>query len=142
MTNKTIFIPGLGERAKQYVTFSKYMKIHDIDWNNIKLPKGTYDTLIGFSIGAILACECTLKHKVKTLILCSMTSGVETLAKIKTDKVTFLVGEKEKWCLTDIKRVAKTLKCEWQIIVIPKADHRITGNYRKKLLEVANGLQK
>ena len=53
---KIVFIPGLGERAKDYKRLSEYMKIYDIDWNRIRLPKGKIDVLIGFSMGADLAC--------------------------------------------------------------------------------------
>lgn len=139
-TNKIIFIPGLGERAKNYRSFSKYMKVWDIDWNNIKLPKGNYDTVIGFSLGADLACMYTLKHKVKNLILCSSTEGFKTLKDIKADKVTFLVSQKEKWCHQEMKRVAKTLRCPSKIIVIPKGNHRISGQYRKTLLDLVKNI--
>ena len=60
-SNKTIFIPGLSERAKDYHSFSKYMTVYDIDWNVANLPKGKYAIVAGFSLGAILACEYALK---------------------------------------------------------------------------------
>jgi esterase/lipase len=137
--NKVIFIPGLSEHAKNYPFLSKYTNIYDIDWNVADLPKGKYDIVIGFSLGAVLACEYSLKHKVKKLILCSLTPCTESLKDVQAEDVTFLVGEKEKWCLKEIKRVAKTLNCKKEIIVVPRADHKITGNYRKKLLEVLDG---
>ena len=96
------------------------------------------DIIIGFSFGAILACEYTIKHKIKTLILCSLSPGAETLVDIKADNVIFLAGEKEKWVLKNIRRLSKTLKCKKSIIIIPKASHKIVGEYQKKLLEIIN----
>ena len=136
---KIVFIPGLGERAKDYINFPKCIKIHDIDWNKIKLPRGRIDILIGFSMGAALACEYAEDHKVNTLILCSLTPNINTLKGLKAREVIFIIGEKEKWAYKNNRRLAKTLRCKWRIIVVPKADHKIVGNYRKKLLEVIKG---
>lgn len=143
MENKKInFIPGLGEQPSDYKALSSYLNIIKINWNNIKINVGRVDTLAGFSMGAVLACDYALKQKVKTLILCSMTPGAETLKDVRADKIIFIVGEKEKWVIKDIKRSAKTLPHKnFQIIVVPKADHKITGIYRKKLLEVVNKLK-
>ena len=136
---KILFIPGLGERAKDYKHLSKYMEIYNIDWNKIRLPRGKPDILIGFSMGAALACEYAEDHKVNTLILCSLTPNINTLKGLKAREVIFIIGEKEKWAYKNNRRLAKTLRCKWRIIVVPKADHKIVGNYRKKLLEVIKG---
>ncbi|KKQ78179.1 MAG: hypothetical protein A2644_01710 [Candidatus Zambryskibacteria bacterium RIFCSPHIGHO2_01_FULL_39_63] len=135
--NKTLFIPGLGEHAKDYCVLSKYMKVYNISWDNLRLPRGNYDTVIGFSMGAVLACDYVEIKFVKTLILCSMTPIAHSLKTLKAKEVIFIVGEKEKWVYKNNLQLAKTLKCKWRIVVIPGADHKITGNYRKKLLELA-----
>lgn len=131
-----VFIPGLGEQAKDYKFLAKYMAVHPIDWNKIKLPKGKIDTLIGFSMGAVLACEYARKNHVKNLILCSLTTGIETLKDLKTEYITFMVGQKEKWCFEELQRVSKTIpdSIKWKIVIIPKSDHKITGSYKKYLL--------
>src|SRR3990167_5098493 len=128
MSKKIPFLYGLGQNKSQYKELSKFCDVKKIDWNNgslAKLKLGKPDTLIGFSLGAIVACDHAVKHHVKTLILCSMTTGVETLNNIKADKVIFLVGEKEEWIIKDNQRVAKTLKCEWEFKVIPNTNHKI-----------------
>lgn len=132
------FLPGLGEKPREYKRLSKYLKTLDVDWNTGKItpPIKKTDVLIGFSMGAVLACEYALKYKVKTLILCSLTPMVESLKKVKADQIIFMVGEKEKWVIKNIERVSKTLTCKKSIIVVPKADHRITGAYQKKLLDI------
>ena len=137
--NKIIFLYGLGERKEYKNLFNNFI-VPKIDWNKCTVtPKiGNVDTLVSFSLGALFACQHTEKHKVKTLILCSITPGAETLENVKAGKVIFLAGKKEKWVIKEIKRVAKTLRCDWQIHIIPKAIHKITGNYRKKLLEIVN----
>jgi alpha/beta superfamily hydrolase len=137
MKNKTTFLYGLGER-KEYKNLFKYFNVPKIDWNRSTIIPtiGKVDTLVGFSMGAILACDYALKHKVKTLILCSMTTGVETLEKVKVDKIIFLIGEKEKWVIKDTKRVLKTVKNRAKIIVIPKANHKIDSKYLKKIRKV------
>ena len=128
----------MSERAKNYRSFPKYVTVYDIDWNVGDLPQEKYDIVIGFSLGAVLACEYALKHKVRKLILCSLTPGTESLKDIKADEVVFLVGEKERWCLKEIKRISKTLKCKSKIIIVPKATHKITGNYKEKMLKIIN----
>jgi len=132
--NKKIFFCGLGEQPSAYKLLSKYLNIISIDWNKIRLPKFKVNTAVGFSMGAILACEYALKRKVKNLILCSMTTGVETLNKVKADNIIFIVGEKEKWVQKDTERLTRDLKNTWQIIVVPKAGHKIDRNYTKLLL--------
>ncbi|KKR31816.1 MAG: hypothetical protein UT65_C0016G0011 [Parcubacteria group bacterium GW2011_GWF2_39_8b] len=141
MKKAITFLYGLGDLS-EYKSLSKYFHIPRIDWNKSTItPKiGRVDVLVGFSLGCILAYIHAEKNKVKTLIMCSPTPA-ESLKTLKVKKIIFLVGEKEKWCLKEIQRVAKTLKCGWKVIVIPKADHRIIGNYRKKLLEVVNEIE-
>lgn len=139
MINKNLqFIPGLSEKPSQYKALSKYMNILNIDWNNIHKAKIKGEVIVGFSFGAILACTYALKHKVETLVLCSMTEGVETLKKVKAKQVIFLVGEKEKWCIKEIDRVSKTLpkNTKWYVQIIQKAGHKIEGNYKKTLLNL------
>ena len=74
------------------------------------------------------------------LVLCSLTPSIETLEKIKAERVIFIVGEKEKWCLKNVRRVAKTLKCPKSIVIVPGASHKIVGNYKKRLLMVIDNL--
>lgn len=131
---KPIFFCGLGEQPFAYKSLSKFLDIFPIDWNNIKLPKKHFDTVVGFSIGATLACDYALKKHVKNLILCSMTPGVETLRDVKADKIIFLVGEEEKWVKKDMERITKDLKCDWKLVVVPRAGHKINNNYKKVLL--------
>ena len=133
---KPIFFCGLGEHPSSYKTLTKFFNIIPIDWNNIKLPKHNADIAVGFSMGAVLACEHALKHKVKTLILCSMTTGVESLKKIKAGDIIFLIGEKEKWVIRDTKRLLKTVENRARIIIVPRAGHKIDKNYRNILLKV------
>lgn len=140
--NKIQFLPGLTEKPKNYRGLSKYFNILDVDWNTGKIkPKiRKTDVLAGFSMGAIYACEYASKHKVKTLILCSLTPGAETLKNVMADNVIFLVGEKEKWVLKEIKRVKKTIKAKSRILVIPGVDHKISGDYKKTLINVAKNI--
>lgn len=136
--NKKIqFLPGLGEKPKEYKQLSKHLNILNVDWNTGKIipPIKKCDVLVGFSMGAIGVCEYALKHRVKTLILCSMTTGVESLKKVKADKIIFLVGEKEKWTIKDMLRISKPLKNK-EIHIIKKGDHKIDKNYQKKLMEI------
>ncbi|MEK7116571.1 MAG: hypothetical protein AAB837_00195 [Patescibacteria group bacterium] len=133
---KIVFIPGLGERARNYDRLSKYMKVYDIDWNKIRLLKGKIDILIGFSMGAALACEYAENHKIDTVILCSLTPCIETLETLKAKEIIFIVGEKEKWAYKNNLRLTKTLKCKRRIVVVPGADHKIDKNYRNKILEI------
>lgn len=134
---KINFIPGLGEKPNEYKALSKYFNIVDIDWNNGKTNLGKIDTLIGFSLGCVVACMHAEKTKVKKLILCSLTPE-ENLGKIKVDEVIFLVGEKEKFVLSNVRRIYKDLKIKKSIVIVPKAGHKITSNYAKKLIEVSH----
>src|SRR3990167_6967865 len=135
MSKKIPFLYGLGQNKSQYKELSKFCDVKKINWNNgslAKLKLGKPDTLIGFSLGAMLACMHAEKYHVKTLILCSPTPD-ETLKNIKADKVIFLVGEKEFWVRENILRLSKTLECSWSLIVIPNGDHQIKGEYFKRL---------
>jgi alpha/beta superfamily hydrolase len=139
-TNKPIFFTGLCERAKDYKHFKNF-EVIDIDWNDIKLPKINTDVAIGFSFGAIIACEYALKHRVKHLILCSLTPGNDTLKNIKADRITFIAGSKETWIIEDSKRLLKTAKCKVDFKIVLNANHKISGDYKKKLLEIVKNLE-
>jgi len=136
MKNKPAFFCGLGENQISYKSIEKYVDIVSIDWNNIEINRLKADTVIGFSFGGILACEYALKYKVKTLILCSMTTGVETLSSLNVDKIIFIVGEKEKWVIKDIHRLRRGLNCPSQIFIVHGADHKLIGKYRSELLKL------
>lgn len=138
-SEKINFVPGFPEQPSEHENLSNYFNVLRVDWNNPQLKfKKKPDILVGFSYGGVLVLEYALKRKVKIIILCSLTPSIETLEKVKAGHVIFLVGEKEKWCLKNIKRVAGTLKCRKSIIIIPGAVHKITGNYRAKLIEVVS----
>ena len=142
MNKKIKIIIGLGQKRKHYHSLSKHLNIREVDWNNGSLSKmrlGRPKILIGFSLGCMVAIMHAEKYRVKTLILCS-PSPEETLLRVKADQVIFLVGEKENWCLKEIKRMSRTLRCRYSIIVIRGANHRITGDYQKKLVEVIQSL--
>lgn len=140
---KIYFAPGLGEKPQNYKTFSKHMTLLDVDWNTGKYtPKITKpDVIISFSLGLCFTFDYALKHHVDTLVFCSPTPGVETLKGIKTDKIICTVGEKETWVLQDFKRLLKTTDIPSEIIIVPSADHKITGEYKKKLLELVQELK-
>lgn len=141
MKNKITFLYGLGER-KEYKNLFKYFNIPKIDWNKCTItpPVRKVETLVGFSLGSILACMHAEKSKVNKLIFCSLTP-MENLNGVKTDEIVFMVGSKEKFCLQNIRRIYKKLKCKKSIIIIPGADHKIVGNYKKKLLEVVKNFR-
>lgn len=134
---KILFFPGMGEKPRDYTDLSKYMTIVNIDWNTDKytpkIVKG--DILVGFSLGCYYPLTYALRSKVKMLILCSLTP-LETLKKVKADKIIFMVGSKEKFVLENSRRLAKELKMESQIVIVPNSGHKITGQYKKKLLEL------
>jgi len=141
---KTLFIHGLGEQAKDYHSFSRYFDIYNINWNKslgdqvIKIPR-RYDTIIGFSWGAVAACLYAGEFPVKLLVLCSLPAGVDAtyMAGLKAEKVVFLFGEKEKWMVKDNRRVVKRMKKQHpRRIVVPKEGHRISKSYLKTILEV------
>lgn len=131
----------MGEKPRRYEALLEYMDVANIDWNSDRYtPKiRNQNVLIGFSMGCYYPLTHALKHKVGTLILCSV-SPLETLAKIKAGRVIFIVGSREKFVLENVRRVAKELKIENRIIVVPGADHQISGSYKKKLLEVVGSL--
>ncbi|MFZ2522570.1 MAG: hypothetical protein WAX44_03615 [Minisyncoccia bacterium] len=135
--SKIQFIPGLGEKPKNYKTLFKFLEVLDVDWNTEKIsPKiNKPDILIGFSMGAVLACEYAIKHRIDTLIICSLTPMVETLKNVIARNIIFIVGSKEIWIVKNTKRVRKTLKCKNSLIIVPNADHKIVGNYRYTLIQ-------
>jgi len=141
MKNKSVtFLYGQGLK-KDFKQLEKYFYVPKIDWNTweVKIPKGT-EILIGFSMGATLACEYCLTHKIEHLILCSLMPGIETLKKIKAKNVIFLVGEEEGWTLSEVRRVYKTVKSKKSLVVIPKGRHDISGTYQKKLIETIENI--
>ncbi len=129
------FIPGLGEKPNEYKALSKYLNIVDIDWNNGKTKLGKLDTLVGFSLGCIVACMHAEKSHVRRLVLCSLTPE-ENLGSIKVDEVVFIVGENEKFVLTNVRRIYKNLKCKKSIVIVKGAGHKIDTNYQNTLLKV------
>lgn len=137
MKNKYQIIIGLGQKASQYKSLSKYLKIVQPDWNNSKVKIEKCDTLIGFSLGCMLACVYAEKHRIKHLILCSPTPD-ETLKKVKADKITFIVGDKETWVRENINRLTKELTCSWKILEVSNTGHKLNRNYRKILLNSIN----
>ena len=96
---KPFMIPGLGEKPSLYKTrkLFKYATIADMDWNTGKfkpqIPLGT-DVGIGFSMGCHMILETAYKRKsLKTLVLCSMTPGVQSLSILKSvERYIFISG--------------------------------------------------
>lgn len=140
--NKKIpFLPGLGALPKkEKKALSKAFDLRTIDWNKGTITPLLYKETIlgGFSMGAVEACEYALKHKVDTLVLCSLTPGIESLTAIKANRVLFFVGEKETWVKSEVMRLTKTLKCEWQVITIPTCDHQMNKKYIGLVLDVVS----
>lgn len=136
MKTKPTFLYGLSEK-KEFSHLSKYFNIPKIDWNKgIVTPKiKEKHILIGFSLGCIIACIHAEKTKVNTLVLCS-PSPDETLKNIKANKVVFIFGEKEKWIAENVVRMAQTLKCKYDIYIVPNATHKITKTYLSLLLNI------
>ena len=139
---KSVFLYGLGDRKSDYRSLEKYFLVPKIDWNRERIiPKlgKRVDVLVGFSFGGILGCLHAMKHNVGTLVLCSLPPGLETLEKVRAEKVIFMAGEREEWCIKDLKRIARTLpRYLWKIVIVPKADHKIVGNYKKELLKIVS----
>jgi len=131
MKKKHLFLGGLGQPTKkERELVSRYFKLCEIDWNKVKTqPIRTKDTLIGFSLGANLAINYAMKNKVKHLILCSPTPDEHY--KVKADKVTYILGEKEKWLIDFTK---KEHKCK--PILVPKTGHEINRAYIDTIFEV------
>ena len=138
MKNKVKIIIGLGQKASEYRSLSKYLEVVQPDWNNGSLSKmklGKPEVLVGFSLGCMIATMHAEKYKTKTLILCSPTPD-ETLKNVKADKVVFIVGEKESFVLENVKRMAVSLKCKWSIVIAEKSGHKIDKNYQKILINI------
>lgn len=101
---KKVFIPGLGERKKDY----KYIPYcYPIDWNNPKLNFKNVDILVAFSMGCVLAINHASKYKVGTLILCSMPSFNFDKTKIKADKIHYLYSIRHRFNKKYLKTVEK-----------------------------------
>jgi predicted esterase len=130
---KLQFLYGLGNR-NEYKSLFKYFDVLKIDWNNSKIKIKKCDTLIGFSLGCMLAIMYAEKHKLKHLVLCS-PSPEETLKNVKADKITFIAGEKEEWVIKNTYRIAKGLKCSWTLIKVPNTGHKINKDYQKVIIE-------
>ena len=122
---KPIFLHGLGKNNNRNLL--KYFTVPKIDWNNEKI------TPLGCMVASIYA----EKRKVDTLIFCS-PSPDETLENIKANKIIFLYGEKEKWVKENIYRMVKTLNCDYKIIEVKGASHKIDKNYLVILLDILN----
>ncbi len=124
-----LFFPGLGEKPKQYSAYSNYMNIANIDWNtgkhNLKMTPDS--VIVSFSLGATFPLEYSVKHKVKKIILCSPTP-FESLDKCKFEELVFIIGEKEKFLIKVAKELKKGRK-NVKLVIVPKADHRITKTY-------------
>lgn len=143
MKNKVKIIIGLGQKASEYRSLSKYLDIVQPDWNNGSLSKmklGRPEILVGFSLGCMIATMHSEKVKVKTLVLCS-PSPDETLSKVKADKIVFIYGQKESFIKENIKRISKTFKGKIEIIEVPESGHNIDKKYQKVLLSVLSTLQ-
>lgn len=139
---KINFYYGLGDRASNYKAFSKYFNIIKIDWNKpekVKSPR--CDIAVGFSMGCLLALDYIEKHRVKKLILCSLPP-CEKLGAVNANEIIFMAGSKEKFILKNIRSLAKKLsqKTKYRIIVVPRADHRIVREYKKRLLEITTNI--
>src|SRR3989338_6186443 len=124
-------IPGLGD--KKY-NFPKNVKYLHLSMDNVlslpKLPKGS--TLIGFSIGAIIAYLLSLKFPVKKLILCSPSPIIMKYKKPKSE-VHVLTGDKEdiqmqKYAIALARKLGATL-------TKVNSPHKMTRNYRKAILD-------
>lgn len=126
LNKKPLFIPGLGERKKDYKHLNKTFDVMKIDWNNIRLPKQRYETVVAFSLGTLLAIEYAAKHKVKKLILCSMPAFIFDERKLKADKIIYMKGEKE----TNVQPAD---------IEVKGAGHKINKAYLRELLLAVKG---
>ncbi len=138
LKNKVVFIPGLGEKASKYRHLPSWIDVHETDWNDPKLPKKGYSTVISFSLGAYLACDYAMKYKVKHLILCSPTPGMQTLKGVKASMIDVIVGGKEAWVKEDLMRLIKTRKVNWNINYVEGGNHKIDPKYLRELLLVLN----
>jgi len=136
MNKKIKIIIGLGQKASEYRSLSKYMEIVQPDWNNGSLSKmklGKQNILVGFSLGCMIATMYAEKSKLETLVLCS-PSPEETLEKVIAEKVIFIIGEKEKYIQDNVKRMRYTLKCPSKVIIVPCSGHKIDKKYQEILL--------
>lgn len=127
---------------KERDTLSKSFDVREINWNKGTITPPLYKETIlaGFSMGAVRACEYATKHKVDTLVLCSMTPGIESLRAVKAKQIVFVVGGKEDWVRRDMIRLSDQLtkdrQCSWDFHIIPKCDHRMNKAYIKRVLDI------
>ncbi len=131
---KILFIPGLGERQKDYNNRLKGIEVFDIDWNKPRIPKKKVDILIGFSAGAIEAINAAERLQATTLILCSMTPVMFDINQVKVQTIIFICGEKEENTIIQTKKLYKSWKGKKKFIVIPGGDHKIDKKYEEVLL--------
>lgn len=143
---KPLFIHGLGEQASDYKHFTQYFDLCNIDWNQslmdqvVKIHR-KYNTIVGFSWGAVAACLYAGEFPVKVLVLCSMPSGADAayMANLKADEVFFVYGEKEEWPAKDNRRILKIMKRQvTHQIIVPNEGHKITEPYLKSILQITN----
>lgn len=131
-----LFFPGLGERVSDYKSIlPKFINVAKINWNTGKYtPKiNTYDTVVSFSLGAIFPLEYARKKKIKKLIICSPTP-FETMKGLKVGGVVFVVGQKEKFIIENVKRIAREVKAK--VFIVKDGDHKIEDKYYKTLVSV------
>lgn len=91
MKTTKVFIPGLGERKKDYTIDWCY----DIDWNNPKLTFKEVDTLVAFSLGCILAINHAAKYRVENLILFDAPIKVAK-SRLKVGKLKYITLPKHR----------------------------------------------
>ena len=131
-----VFLYGLGDKQSDYKSLSKHFYIPKINWNTVKIEKMPKEVgvLAGFSMGACLAIDYAMKHRVKKLVLCSLPPGIESLENIKAGEIVFMAGEKEKWVIEDMAR----LRTKNQLIIsVRDTGHKINKAYREELLKIS-----
>ena len=123
-------IPGLREKYNIPNIKSLNLSIDDV----LKLPNISNDsTLIGFSIGAIIAYLISLKQPIKHLVICSPSPIITKYVKPKS-KITIIVGAKEhKSQISNAKILAKKWGVELNYVY---SGHKMTNNYIKKIKEL------
>lgn len=122
---KTIFIPGLGERKKDYLNRKwLFERCVDIDWNNIKVPKKA-DVVISFSLGIVLA----VNIKCDLLILCSPTPIIFDINKVKAKSIIFVSGDKED--VSHNKQLYRNFNGNKGLMIVPNTGHKITKRYEE-----------
>lgn len=127
-------IPGLEEKKYNFPKYVKYLYLSIDDIFNLpKLPNDS--TLIGFSIGAVIAYLISLKSPVKKLILCSPSPIIVKYKKPKGD-IYVLSGNKEE---IRMKKYAQTLaKKLGGILIKVNSGHKLTDTYIRTILKILN----